>query len=88
MAVAATNCRRESFFRDIGILSLVSQSRCDWRSLFCFSSVAGQAEMALQDVAKTSLLTIRAELLASVEKSGDAQLQNLRSAQIAAADCR
>ena len=38
-------------------------------SLFVFSFAAGQAEIALQDVAETSLLTIRAELPASVEKS-------------------
>jgi hypothetical protein len=44
--------------------------------LFLFLSfAAGQAEVALQDVAETSLLTIRAELPASVEKSGVAAHQ-------------
>src|SRR6266480_2660893 len=36
MAVAATNCRRESFFRDIWRSSLVSQSRWKSRCYFFF----------------------------------------------------
>src|SRR6476620_9265807 len=36
MAVAATNCRRESFFRDIWHSSLVSQSRSDGNPVVIF----------------------------------------------------
>ena len=57
--------------------------------LFLFLSfAAGQAEMALQDVAETSLLTIRAELPASVEKSGEATYRTNVVHKSAAADCR
>jgi hypothetical protein len=47
----------------------VSQSWCDGNLVFVFSFAAGHAEMASQGVAEISLLTIRAELEASVEKS-------------------
>jgi hypothetical protein len=39
-------------------------------SFLFFSFAVEQTEMALQGVAETSLLTIRAELPASVEKTG------------------
>ena len=55
---------------------------------FVFSFAAGQAEVALQDVAETSLLTIRAELLASVEKFGDAAYRTNVALKSAALDCR
>src|SRR5260370_5120263 len=45
MAVAATNCRRESFFRDIWRSSLGSQSR--WKSRFYFSFRRGRPGQAL-----------------------------------------
>src|SRR5260370_25304263 len=45
MAVAATNCRRESFFHDIWRSSLVSQSR--WKSRCYFSFRRGRPKQAL-----------------------------------------
>jgi hypothetical protein len=57
-------------------------------SFFVFSLAAGQAEEALQDVAETSLLAIRAELPASVEKSGAATHRTNVVLKSAAADCR
>src|SRR6266403_1990679 len=44
MAVAATNCRRESFFRDIWRSSLVSQSRGKSR---CYFSSRREADTGL-----------------------------------------
>jgi hypothetical protein len=67
-AVAATNCRRESFFHDMAF-SLVShrtklqKSRC---CFFCLSPFFSGSEI--------SLFTIRAELQASVEKLGGTAL--------------
>jgi hypothetical protein len=56
-------------------------------SFLFFSFAAGQAEMAWQGVAETSLLTIRAELPASVEKSGEAIYRTKVVLKSAAEDC-
>src|SRR6478736_3609256 len=67
MAVAATNCRRESFFRDIWRSSLVSQSRGKSRCYFFFPAGGQYGPLA---VVGDFVARIRAELPASVEKSG------------------
>jgi hypothetical protein len=61
-AVAATNCRRESFFRDMAFPPWWANRKCLKSRSCCSASQAGLGP------AEISLTVIRAELMASVEK--------------------